>query len=240
MNRLLEKIILIVCTIAIVFCGWQIYYQYSLINDSNEKINNLLTPIQAETQTITSPVVYEEMVKRNSDYRGWIWFDSNLISLPVVQSDDNFQYLNCNLDKEPSLGGIPCIDAADTMSDQNITIYGHSVFGDHDALVFTPLQQLLNQDTYSKNKRFYIAWEDGIKTYEIYAVCDIDKAVDDWNYTQNIFQTDTDFYDFIHHALDRSKIHSDVDIVATDQLITLQTCTELESTKRTVILAKEV
>jgi sortase B len=240
MKHTMSKIILMLCAAAVGFSGWQLYRYYSDIRSASDSVSNVIAPVKAETEVLTSPVSYTEMSAKYEDYRGWIWFSSDLISLPIVQGNDNYTYLQNNLDQEKSLGGIPLMDAADSLTDQNITIYGHAVFTEDSSLVFTPLQQLVNQDTYSKNKRFFIDWAEGIKTYEIYAVCNIDRSSDDWNYTQNVFQTDQDFYAFIHNAKDRSAIYSDIDIAATDHLIALQTCTELDSAERTVVFAKEL
>lgn len=238
MKRTIQKIILCICAAVIAFCGWSIYDYYNQMHQTKDHFTQFVTSVHAlDTE---SPVSYEELYAQNTDYRGWIWFDSNLISLPIVQTDQNDSYLKMDLTKEESLGGIPFIDAADSLTDQNLTIYGHTVFMDDSNLVFTPLKQLLNQGTYDQNKRFHIDWEDGVKTYQIFAVCNIDKDEDSWNYTQNIFQSDQDFYSFIHQAKNHSCISSDIDIKATDQLITLQTCAELYSSKKIVIIAKEV
>lgn len=238
MRQIASKIILAICAAACAFCGWNIYGYYYERNNVDSSIKDMETEIQ--TSSNESPVSYQELKQRNSDYKGWIWFDSKLISLPIMQTSENDYYLKRNIDKEESLGGTPFIDAANLLSDQNITIYGHTVFDDSSNLAFTPLRQLLDQNTYDQNKRFYIDWESGVKTYQIFAVCDIDVDDDSWGFTQNDFQSDSSFYDFVRNAKQRSSISADVDVAATDSLVTLQTCTELHSTKRLVIVAKEL
>lgn len=238
MNRIVGKIILALCAGTIAFCGFNIYSYYDQMHTASSSFSQLITTVKA-SETV-SPVSYEELSAKNTDYRGWIWFDTSLISLPIVQTEENDFYLKKNLDKEYSLGGTPFIDAANSMTDQNLTIYGHTVFMDDSNLVFTPLRKLLDQNTYDQNKRFHIDWKDGIKTYQIFAVCSVDQSDDSWNYTQNIFQTDDAFYDFIHQAYKRSAISSDIDVAATDNLVTLQTCAELHSQTRIVVFAKEL
>lgn len=238
MKQIVSRIILAICVAAVAFCGWNIYSYYNIAQQKSSGIEKLGTAIHASTKD--SPVSYEELHSKNTDYKGWIWFDSNLITLPVMQTDENDYYLKHNLNRELSLGGAPFIDAANSMNDQNITIYGHTVFNDSSDLVFTPLKKMLDQSVFDQNKRFYIDWEDGVKTYQIFAVCNIDVSDDSWNFTQNIFQSDSDFYAFVKNAKQRSVVSADVDVAAVDSLVTLQTCTELYTTKRIVIIAKEV
>jgi sortase B len=238
MGMVIRKMLLASCAATVAFCGWNIYSYYDDMHDASEKESQLITSVQASDKE--APVSYEELHSRNTDYQGWIWFDSNLISLPIMQTDENDYYLKRNLDKEISLGGTPFIDAANSLTDQNITIYGHTVFMDDSNLVFTPLKSMLDQGTFDENKRFHIAWKDGTKTYQIFAVCNVDSEEDSWEFSQNVFQSDQEFYTFVHEAKKHSSISTDVDVAATDQLITLQTCTELDSTKKVVIVAKEI
>jgi len=241
MKNIVGKIILTVCAAAVAFCGWNIYQSYQDIHAVKNTTSQFVTQVNAtEEEPVKSPVSYTELHENNTDYRGWIWFDSGLISLPIMQADENQYYLNHNLNKENDMCGEPFIDAANSLTDQNITIYGHTVFQDSNDLMFTPLKKLLDQQTFDQNQRFYIEWADGIRTYQIFAVCDIDYAEDSWNYTQNIFQTDKNFYTYVHAARKHSSVTADIDVAATDQLVTLQTCTELSSTKRTIIVAKEI
>lgn len=242
MKKIISRIILIACAAAVAFCGWNIYQSYQDIHREKDSVNQFVTQVNASDsdQKITSPVSFSQLHDQNTDYRGWIWFDSNLISLPIVQSDSNDYYLRKNLNKEYDVYGTPFIDAANSLTDQNVTIYGHSSHKEDAGMMFTPLKVLLEQQSFDQNQRFHIDWEGGIKTYQIFAVCNINVAEDTWNYTQNIFQTDEDFYEYVHAARKHSAVSADIDVAATDSLITLQTCSEDGSENRTVIIAKEI
>jgi sortase B len=242
MKNIIISALLTICIIATVFFGWNIYIYYQDLHKTTTYSSQFVS--NARVSAIESPVNYDEMYSQNHDYRGWIWFDNDLISQPIVQADENNKYLRRNLEGDYSLAGTPFIDAANSLTDQNITIYGHNMLtGDpitKTAPIFAPLCQLIDQSTYDQNKRFYIDWQDGVKTYQIFAVCVVDPEESSWNYTQNIFQTDHDFYDFIHEAKKNSSISADVDICATDKLITLQTCIQMDTLQRAVIIAKEI
>lgn len=243
MKNILMKSILIICIAAAVFCGWNIYASYQDMHQTKTDYENLT--VNTNAYSVASPVNFEEMKNRNAEYCGWIWFDSQLISQPIVQTSDNTKYLHKDLDEQYSDYGTAFIDAANSQTDQNRTIYGHSYFEDINAATdseyaFSLLNKLVDQQTYDQNKRFYIDWEAGVKTYQIFAVCSIDRSEVNWDYTQNVFQTDKDFYAFIHNAKAYSSISADVDVAATDHLITLQTCTTYGSLQRTVVIAKEI
>lgn len=243
MKLFIQKIILTICAVTIAFCGWNIYYHYESIHQASISMSKYTTQVKADkdSEKVVSPVSYDEMYARNTDYKAWLWFSSGLVSQPVMQTFENNYYLDHGIDRdEKTIGGTAFIDASNSMTDQNITIYGHNYYTDAGSYVFGPLRLLLNQTTYDQNQRFYMEWKDGIKTYQIFAVCDIDVSQDDWDYTQNIFYSDSEFFDFVRTAKKHSAVSTDVDVKATDNLITLQTCTMTGESNRTVVIAKEL
>ena len=124
MKNIIKSVVLVICVIAIVFCGSNIYGQYTSMHESKQGLTDYTTLVNASS--IQSPVSYQEHYDNNPDYRGWIWFESNLIDLPVMQSSDNSFYLNHDENKGFDFEGEPFIDAANSLDDQNVSIYGHS------------------------------------------------------------------------------------------------------------------
>ena len=252
----IRKVLIVICIALIGYSGFQIYSffgQFKAQDDDDEKLITEIRKTEGEDNKeekkdddIFTPdaSTYAILNAINSDYRGWLKWDSNIISTPILQSStDSSYYLNHNIYKNEVIGGAAFIDANTSLDSQNIPLYGHSVFYSYSQTtgqMFSRLRDLGSQDFYENNKTFKIYWENEVDTYEVYAVDEIDISKDRWAYEQTDFNDENEFNEWIKHAEDNNVIRPDFNVNSDDKLITFQTCKYREGKERIIVVAKKI
>lgn len=196
--------------------------------------------ISSDLKELAVNTRYEEMKEMNSDYLGWLEFESGLISQPVVQTTDNQYYLTHDMNQNEFSQGTVFADKICKLDDQNITIYGHYVYEDENAM-FSPLTILKEEKNYPENHILTLELQDEIRNYEIAMVYIFDMTVDtEYPYMTPDFDTPEDFKNFIDYA-DRKKFYdTGIEIEENDKILTLQTCVRNEDYQRLIVVAKEI
>ena len=157
---------------------------------------------------------YDEMKEINADYIGWL----------------------C---KENSQGTV-FADKICSLEDQNITLYGHYVYKDENAM-FTPLTLLKEPENYSENSKLTFELQDEIRYYQIAMVYIFDMMVDtEYPYMTPRFEKNSDFVEFVKYADKKKLYNTDVKIDENDNILTLQTCVRNDDYKRLIVVAKEI
>ena len=178
---------------------------------------------------------YAEKKEQNSDFVGWIKFDSGLINLPFMQNGD--YYLRRDFNKEYNTCGTPYMNPDQDFSSQNITIYGHYVYADEMAM-FTPLDKLRDESNYEENKIFRLYLDGEVRTYQIAAVVEYD-IYGDWLFDVSAYSRQ-EWQSYLDYAAENKLYDTGVDLDVNTRYVTLQTCIRNRPNDRTVIVGKEI
>lgn len=194
------------------------------------------------TTTTTLPPLpvmstYEEQYELNNDLIGWITVDGTPIDYPVVQAEDNFYYLDKDINHEYTKNGSIFADYQCEFTTRtrpaNIILYGHNmVTGPSFAKLTTydprykgrapSLEQYITAPTV----KFDTVWEEG--TYKIFGVMFVNTKEEHGEvfryYRQRKITSEEEFYTYIAKIMDRSLFYTDVDLEYGDELLTLSTC----------------
>ena len=195
-------------------------------------------PEQAETATsgAVARAKVAHLKELNPDAVGWIIVDGTGISLPVVQGTDNDYYLDYAFDGTENWAGTLFFDYtnSDTVSENyNTVVYGHNMAGGQ---MFNNLTKFLEEDFFYANRYITLYSNEGIFTYEIFAVFRA-SIYDRYYYTQ--FATPREFNDFCYEMKYNSIFPvEEIEFEETDRLITLSTCTNEDNKERYAIQAK--
>lgn len=95
-------------------------------------------------------VDFDALQAINPDIVGWIYIPGTSISYPVVQGDDNEEYLNRLADGTANSSGSIFLDAVDTapgMVDQQTTLYGHHM---NNRTMFYEIDETTDQATFDQ------------------------------------------------------------------------------------------
>lgn len=198
-------------------------------------------PKVTTTTTTTLPPLpvmstYEEQYEQNNDLIGWITIDGTPIDYPVVQAEDNFYYLDKDINHEYTKNGSIFADYQCEFTSRtrpaNIILYGHNMkTGPSFAKLTTyypwytgtaSLQQYLTSPTV----KFDTIWEEG--TYKIFGAMFVNTKEEHGEvfkyYKQRKITNEEEFYSYIAKIMDRSVFYTDVDLEYGDEILTLSTC----------------
>lgn len=179
-------------------------------------------------------VDFTELLKQNSDTKGWIQVNGTNINYPFVQSNDNAYYLNHSFTKKKNEAGWVFLDYRNNINNlsRNNIIYAHSRL---DKTMFGSLNDTLKYSWYSNkdNHIIKISTEKENTLWQIFSVYKI--PVESYYITTN-FLNDSAFEDFLDVIKKRSVFDFNTNLTKDDRILTLSTC--YSDKERTVIHAK--
>ncbi len=168
---------------------------------------------------------------RNPDCIGWITVSDTLIDYPVMWTpDDPEHYLRTAFDGEYSSYGVPFMDGRCSTDSDNIILYSHNKF---DGTMFTSLIHYGNEDYFQNHRQIIFETADGVRQYNIFAVCRSNA------YTSDIYQTIdfTDKNDFLNVVQADSVLYTGPKQSAR-KFITLSTCDISRQNGRWVVVGE--
>lgn len=178
--------------------------------------------------------------KTNNDVVGILEFDDRIIYEPIVQAPDNDFYVRKNINKEYANAGIPFVSADGNIDSKNVVIYGHSSKWNN--IIFTPLMNYVNQSYYKEHPTFQFITETETRTYQIFAVLNVDlnNLDDSLEFTQASWDSNNAFNSFISNSINRELYKTGVTVNLEDKLMTLVTCDTRDNNKRIIVIAKKI
>ncbi|WP_419577299.1 class B sortase [Roseburia hominis] len=159
----------------------------------------------------------------NRDYRFWIDIPGTRISYPVVQSQDNTDYLKKNFDGTRRGSGSIFIDAGirDYQKSRNLIIHGHDM---KSGSMFGTLSSYGTLSFYNKHPFIYLYTPDSTLVYQVFAAYLVPQDIDA-NLVYRIAFANTEAYEaFLETLTERSVIQTGVVPSSDRQILTLSTC----------------
>ena len=175
------------------------------------------------------------LAARNEDYRCWIDIPGTKISYPVVQSQNNTDYLTVSFDKEERRSGSIFIDAniKDIHDVQNLVIHGHNM---KSGSMFGTLPSYKSISFYNNHPFVYIYTPDATMVYQIFSAYTIPANDSVLSLYQSKFPDNENYMIFLENIRKNSLYEIDTDLSPEKQILTLSTCTN-QSRYRFVIHA---
>ncbi len=240
------KSISLVAIIGIIVCSVMLFLiekDHLDLKLENKEIQDIMQDIITDKDGNTDNYDFTKLYEQNSDIRAWIVIPGTDINYPICQTTDNDYYLNRNFNKKPSGFGTLFFDYHNKVnSSQNLTVYGHSL---KNSQMFTSIKKYARLNYYKEHPTVQLITEDGMREYKVFAAMVMNAVPQDDNgYLYQFMQTDftkqRDFMNWIDEALQRSIIHTSVDVKPNDRIITLSTCGYEFKNQRFVVMARQV
>lgn len=234
-----QNVLIVILFGVIIFCGYKIIP--NLIDSSNSKKEGktITNVIASADENRFSQKAFNALKEENEDLIGYLKFDSGILSLPVVQANDNNYYLRRSFYKKYNDQGVPFMDASCTTNSQNMVIYGHNVYYD-DSAMFSPLSFLTNQEKFEESQYFTFYLDGEVRKYVITDVYEIDINNSNYDFQKTDFSNQDEFDKWYQTAHERSVVSSKQTLTYNDNFITFQTCKRFYQDSRIIILAKEI
>ena len=167
-------------------------------------------------------VDFNDLLKTNSETKGWLKVNNTNINYPFVQHKDNDYYLNHTFNKKKNGGGWIFLDYRNNANfeDFNTIIYGH---GRQNKTMFGSLGYVLKKGYIDKKENQFIMLStlDKNLTYQIFSAYKVPNTSD---YIKTSFNSDKEKEKFIKMIKNRNSINIDVDVTKDDKILTLSTC----------------
>lgn len=218
-----------------------------------------------------APIVFPEgmdpsfapLYRRNQDVAAWLTFAADadgtkedlfggVIDNPVVQAADNDYYLYRDYLGQKDKAGTLFMDYRNRLpmlsQEKNVIIYGHNL---NSGLMFSKFNQLVSGNVDRARMMTTLTLDtlygESI-TYKVFAVMVLDADAtgkDAFDYIRTEFATELSFNTFLEHIRARSLYDfGDVNVLPSDQVLTLSTCSNKRDTTlkngRTVIVARRL
>lgn len=187
---------------------------------------------------------YARLYARNQDFVGYLEADGIGLSLPVVQTRNDGDYLYKNFDKQQTKYGCPfvsCLNRIDAL-DTNTVIYGHHM---NNNTIFGTLDNYKSMDGYKKAPviHFNTLYHD--YSWKVFAVFITNaEPAEDGGYLFNYFFTNLPSEEkrasYLNELAQRSIYDTGVDVQPGDRLLTLSTCSHEFNEARLVVVARLV
>jgi len=198
----------------------EIFNENSITSTSEESTKSQLRDVEInkfELNLEENP--YQQLFKENADFVGWIKIEDTLIDYPIVKASDNEYYLKRGFDKKYDFYGSIFMDYRNfgIGLDKNTIIYGHNM---KDRKMFGDLSNYMEEVFAKEHLIIEVNTLYGDKKYKVFSVY-FDKA--DNTLIQTQFNN-TEYESYVKKLVEKSVIPFDVTIKATDNILTLITC----------------
>ena len=177
-------------------------------------------------------VDFDALLAVNEDVVGWIYMENSPIDYPIVQGEDNLEYVKKLVNGSYNSAGSIFMDyrnAAD-FSDRHTIIYGHRM---NNNSMFGTIVNYKDQKWYDEHPRCFIMTEEENYVVEFFSGCVMSVTGEAWDLD---FESDEEFNKWVARAKARSEFECDVVPEAGERIITLSTCNRTNGYTRFVLL----
>lgn len=235
-ERVISAIVLIVAIGVFCYSGYRLYQIFHGYHEGEVEYESLIDAAVIKNVNDDSfRVDFDTLRDINPDVVGWIRFiEPSIINYPVVQGEDNGEYLYKTFKGYDNTVGSIFVNAYNQpdFEDQNTIIYGHYMYN---GTMFNDLDKYKEQDFWQRYPFFYIYTPDGKELrYDIYSAGIVKDTSGSYNYQ---FLNETEFAEFIALTKSISNYDTGIEVGADAQIITLSTCTKDNNDDRFVIHA---
>ena len=256
--NIVYDVLIVVGVCLLLYGGYTLYQDYASSKESKESYDNLkdqfvvsgddVTPsTQGGTEGMENnepprPKEWYEQVwvdleglqtQVNEDIVGWIYFENEDISYPILYSPDNEEYDRVRYDLVYAMCGSITLEAANSwdFSDMRNIIYGHNM---RDLSMFGKLKYYKDEGYYQDHQYFQLMYDGMVYRYQIFSYFEVDET--EVSYVGVNFSSTEDYQEMIEKLVSRAIHETGVEVTAEDKTVTLLTCSD-DKTKRLLVNA---
>lgn len=165
------------------------------------------------------------------DVKGWLFFENEDISYPIVQGVSDDQYIRTSYDGKSTRAGsifMESLNSAD-FTDAHTIIYGHNM---KNRTMFGSLRNYVNHPKYYDYHKYFqiiTVSSDGHVVKNRYKVFAYGKTKSFSNVYTICKNHDADFTHLLQYIQGNSTVSTDVPVYETDSIVTLSTCSSGEN-----------
>ena len=254
LSSIIISSVMLIIMLLVILINW--YIENKLTNNLVTKVNksvkieNVTTTTKVnetkeekkEKETLYSKygnmdmmnVDFNELLKINSDTKGWIKVNGTKINYPFVHTNDNDFYLEHSFDKSYNKKGWVFLDYRNDIDNlsNNSVLYAHGLLNN---VMFGTLKNVVKESWYNNksNRIIKISTLNNNQLWEVFSTYTIEPES---YYITTKFNTNEEYRKFISKIKERSVYDYNVDVSVDDKILTLSSCYDKQ--KRVVLHAK--
>ena len=177
----------------------------------------------------------KDLKKLNPDVKTWIQEPKTNIDYPVVQGQDDMEYINKNVYGEFELSGaifLSCLNK-DDFSDPYNLVYGHNM---KNGGMFADVADFTNKEYFETHQKGKLYLTDATRKIRFFACMKV-TAADAKIYHPDGYRKEN-LKDLLDYIQANAVQYRDVNVADENSLIALSTCSEAETNGRVVLIGK--
>ena len=177
----------------------------------------------------------KDLKKLNPDVKAWIQVPKTNIDYPVVQGQDDMEYINKNVYGEFELSGaifLSCLNK-DDFSDPYNLVYGHNM---KNGGMFADVADFTNKEYFETHQKGKLYLTDATRKIRFFACMKV-TAADAKIYHPDGYRKEN-LKDLLDYIQANAVQYRDVNVADENSLIALSTCSEAETNGRVVLFGK--
>lgn len=177
----------------------------------------------------------KDLKKLNPDVKAWIQVPKTNIDYPVVQGQDDMEYINKNVYGEFELLGaifLSCLNK-DDFSDPYNLVYGHNM---KNGGMFADVADFTNKEYFETHQKGKLYLTDATRKIQFFACMKV-TAADAKIYHPDGYRKEN-LKDLLDYIQANAVQYRDVNVADENSLIALSTCSEAETNGRVVLIGK--
>lgn len=184
---------------------------------------------------------YQELFAINPDIVGWLDIASGKLSTPVMQKDNEY-YLTHDFYHNESKHGAVFMDERNQRKDSNLILYGHNLPSDKS--MFNILTNYKKPEYYAQYPTFTFNTLFDNQEYVIFSVflaSTLPEHGESFDYINKLnFPSEAAKTDYLAELQKRSMLDTGVDVNASDQIVTLSTCSYEFTEARLAVVGRKL
>lgn len=177
----------------------------------------------------------KDLKKLNPDVKAWIQVPKTNIDYPVVQGQDDMEYINKNVYGEFELSGaifLSCLNKDDFSNPYNL-VYGHNM---KNGGMFADVADFTNKEYFETHQKGKLYLTDATRKIRFFACMKV-TAADAKIYHPDGYRKEN-LKDLLDYIQANAVQYCDVNVADENSLIALSTCSEAETNGRVVLIGK--
>ena len=177
----------------------------------------------------------KDLKKLNPDVKAWIQVPKTNIDYPVVQGQDDMEYINKNVYGDFELSGaifLSCLNK-DDFSDPYNLVYGHNM---KNGGMFADVADFTNKEYFETHQKGKLYLTDATRKIRFFACMKV-TAADAKIYHPDGYRKEN-LKDLLDYIQANAVQYRDVNVADENSLIALSTCSEAETNGRVVLIGK--
>ena len=177
----------------------------------------------------------KDLEKLNPDVKAWIQVPKTNIDYPVVQGQDDMEYINKNVYGEFELSGaifLSCLNK-DDFSDPYNLVYGHNM---KNGGMFADVADFTNKEYFETHQKGKLYLTDATRKIRFFACMKV-TAADAKIYHPDGYRKEN-LKDLLDYIQANAVQYRDVNVADENSLIALSSCSEAETNGRVVLIGK--